>query len=126
MNKKTWIWLGVGVAVAVAIYFITKDKTSSLLGASGIPAPDKHSFSGRINKDGTNLFKNADGNLIQLKAVMNNGEKVQVYAQADGMYKVDCDGIWIDQSCITIDPEFRNFTGERLEPEQDYFTGKIF
>ena len=127
MNKKTLIWICIGAAVAVGIYLLTKPKGSGgFLGASGVLAPEKHSFSGKVNQDRTSLFKNADGQLNQLPIRMNKGERVSVFAQADGFYKIDCDGIWIPQECVTIDPEYRNFTGDRLEPEQDLLTGKIF
>lgn len=119
MNKKLLIWLGIGAAVAVAAYLIMKDKNTP-------EAPVNHSFTGIVNRDGSELFLNADGNLQALKAKMNKGEKVHIFAQADGMFKVDCDGIWISQDCVTIDREFRNFTGERLEPVQDLLDVRIY
>ena len=128
MNKKYLIWLGVGVAVAVGIYYLSKCKAGTGTGLNatgGYPAPEKHAFSGVVNRD-TNLFKNANGQLMPMPVTMRKGEKIKFFAQADGMLKVDCDGIWIDESCVTIDPEYRNFTGARLEPEQDPLTGKIF
>ena len=126
MNRKTLIWLGVGVAVAVAIYFIAKNNTGGLFAATGgIPAPEKHAFKGTVIRD-TQLYKSADGGLYPMSVVMRKGERVSWFGQADGFLKVDCDGIWIDQNCVTADPEFRNFMGERLEPEQELLTGKIF
>ena len=125
MNRKTLIWLGIGAATAVVIYLVLKNKTS-LLGATGnIPAPEKHAFRGVVSQD-TQLFKNANGQLIPMQVTMRKGERVSWFGQADGFLKVDCDGIWINENCVTADPEFRNFMGERLEPEQDFLTGKIF
>jgi hypothetical protein len=126
MNRKTLIWLGVGVAVAVAIYFIAKNKTGGLFAATGdLLAPEKNAFKGVVNRD-TQLYKSADGGLYPMPVVMRKGERVSWFGQADGMLKVDCDGIWIDQNCVTADPEFRNFMGDKLEPTQDLLTGKIF
>jgi len=118
MSKQTWIWIAIGAAVAIGIYLIAKNNTD-------IPAPEKHSFSGTVNQDGTKMFLNANGSMTELQAVFNRGQRVQVFAQADGMYKVDCDGIWINQNCVDVDKEFRNFTGQLLEPEQDMFSGQI-
>jgi hypothetical protein len=127
VNRKTILWLGIGVAVAVAIYFIAKGKTGSLLGACGdIPAPDSNAFTGTVNRNGANLFLNADGQMQKLPTVLNRGDKVKIYGQANGLYKVDCDGIWVDQKCVTADAEYRNFVGDKLEPTQDFRTGKIF
>jgi len=122
VNKQTWIWIGIGAAVAVGIYLLSKKDS---IFRNAIPAPEKHSFAGTVNRNGTPIYLNADGGMTELKARMNQGEKVHIFAQADGYYKIDCDGIWINQNCVDVDSEFRNFTGQLLEPEQDIFSGQI-
>lgn len=122
MTKQTWIWVGIGVAVAVGIYLLLKDKQTF---HNAIPAPEKHGFEGTVNRDGTKMYLNADGNMSELRSVLNQGNRIHIFAQANGMYKIDCDGIWVNQNCVTVDPEFRNFIGDRLEPQQDVFSGQI-
>ena len=117
MNRKTLIWIGLGVLAVAGLILLSKKSSKAI--------PTTNNFSGVINADKATIYRNADGGeYVPLKATLNRGQKVIIFKQADGFYKVDCDGLWVNQEDISIDREYRNFVGS-LEPMPDELTGKL-
>uniref|UniRef100_A0A6M3J865 Uncharacterized protein n=1 Tax=viral metagenome TaxID=1070528 RepID=A0A6M3J865_9ZZZZ len=66
---------------------------------------------GKVVADNVPLMYFNGTGLIPMGSYLNAGDPITVHAEEYDMYKIDCDGIYINKDSVQLNPEFSNFIG---------------
>ncbi|MHA1558294.1 MAG: hypothetical protein ACTSXG_00575 [Alphaproteobacteria bacterium] len=106
MNKETKIFIFSGIALAVLVALLLPKKTVKKDGVNKL--------TGKVKEDIPLLYFNGK-DIVPMGTFLNAGDQITIHAEENGLYKIDCDGIYCEKSGIELDSEYANFLGNESD-----------